>query len=234
MCFLFTFAREYGIIESARDALPYAVIFLKWAEKMEFHEKLQELRKQKAITQEELAQRLYVSRTAVSKWESGRGYPNLDSLKAIARFFDITVDALLSGDELLTLAEEDTRQKETRFRDLVYGLLDLSIAMLLFLPFFATRESGAVQSASLLSLVGVQPYLKVAYLAIVLGMTLLGVLTLALQACRLVAWQRSKAPISLGLGAALVLLLTISSQPYAAVFAFALLAIKGLMLIKWR
>ena len=52
--------------------------------------------------------------------------------------------------------------------------------------------------------------------------------------CRSVAWQRSKAPISLGLGAALVLLLTISSQPYAAVFAFALLAIKGLMLIKWR
>ena len=38
---------------------------------MEFHEKLQALRHQKGWTQEELAQRLYVSRTAVSKWESG-------------------------------------------------------------------------------------------------------------------------------------------------------------------
>ena len=47
---------------------------------MEFHEKLQELRRQKGITQEELAQALYVSRAAVSKWESGRGYPNIDSL----------------------------------------------------------------------------------------------------------------------------------------------------------
>jgi len=64
---------------------------------MEFHEKLQELRKQKGLTQEKLAESLYVSRTAVSKWESGRGYPNIDSLKAIAGFFEITIDELLSG-----------------------------------------------------------------------------------------------------------------------------------------
>ncbi len=51
---------------------------------MEFHEKLQELRKQRGMTQEELATALYVSRTAVSKWESGRGYPSIDSLKAIS------------------------------------------------------------------------------------------------------------------------------------------------------
>ena len=54
---------------------------------MEFQEKLQQLRKQKGLTQQELADQLYVSRTAVSKWESGRGYPNIDSLKAIAAFF---------------------------------------------------------------------------------------------------------------------------------------------------
>ena len=47
---------------------------------MEFHEKLQELRKQKNLTQEELSEILFVSRTAISKWESGRGYPSIDSL----------------------------------------------------------------------------------------------------------------------------------------------------------
>ena len=54
---------------------------------MDFSKKLQELRKQKGLTQEELAKKLYVSRTAISKWESGRGYPSIDSLKEIAKFF---------------------------------------------------------------------------------------------------------------------------------------------------
>lgn len=54
---------------------------------MEFGEKLQGLRKSKNLTQEELAEALYVSRTAISKWESGRGYPNIDSLKEISNFF---------------------------------------------------------------------------------------------------------------------------------------------------
>ena len=52
---------------------------------MELYEKLQQLRKEKGWTQEELAELLYVSRTAISKWESGRGYPSIDSLKAISK-----------------------------------------------------------------------------------------------------------------------------------------------------
>ena len=82
---------------------------------MEFNEKLQQLRKQKEITQEELAVAIYVSRTAVSKWESGRGYPSIDSLKALSKFFGITIDELLSGEELLIIAEEDTNQKRNRW-----------------------------------------------------------------------------------------------------------------------
>ena len=199
---------------------------------MEFNEKLQELRKQKGLTQEELAEKLYVSRTAISKWESGRGYPNIESLKAIAKFFSVTVDELLSSGEVLTIAEEDSKRKEKHFRDLMYGLLDICIALLLFLPFFAEDADGIIQSVSLIALDGVQTYLKIAYLAVVIGTTVMGVLTLTLQNCQASIWVKSKTAISLALGALLVLLFMISSQPYAAVFAFALLAIKALMLIK--
>ena len=199
---------------------------------MEFNKKLQELRKQKGLTQEELSEKLYVSRTAISKWESGRGYPNIESLKAIAKFFSVTVDELLSTDEALTIAEEDNKRKEKHFRDLIYGLLDLCIAMLLFLPFFASDTDGIIQGVSLIALNGVQSYLKTAYFVIVIGLSAIGVLTLALQNAQTVVWAKSKTTVSLTFGAILVLLLTVSTQPYAAVFAFVLLAIKALVLIK--
>ena len=74
---------------------------------MEFHEKLQELRKKRGLTQEELAEALYVSRTAISKWESGRGYPSIDSLKEISSYFSVTIDDLLSSEKLLFIAEKE-------------------------------------------------------------------------------------------------------------------------------
>ena len=107
---------------------------------MEFNEKLQELRKNKKLTQEELAEDLYVSRTAISKWESGRGYPNIDLLKEIAKYFSVTIDELLSGDEVLSIAEEDNKQKEKHLKSLVSGLLDTSILMFFFLPFFGQKQ----------------------------------------------------------------------------------------------
>ena len=201
---------------------------------MELNEKLLELRKQKGLTQAELAEILFVSRTAVSKWESGRGYPNIDSLKAIAKFFGITIDELLSGEELLTIAEEDSRKKENRLRDLVFGSLDCSTAMLFFLPFFGQKAPPVIQAVSLLSLTEAKLYLRTAYVAAVAGMAFLGILTLALQTCQNPIWMKNKHKLSWMLNAAGALLFIISSQPYAAALLFLFLAVKALMLIKWQ
>lgn len=199
---------------------------------MEFNVKLQELRKKKQLTQEELAEALYVSRTAVSKWESGRGYPNIDSLKAIALFFGTTVDELLSGEELLTLAEEDTKQKERHFLDLIFGLLDLSVSLFLFLPLFGQKSAGTVQEVSLLSLSAVAPYLKIGYYTVVFGLIAIGFLTLALQKCEKAFWLKIKSKLSLFLNTAGVILFIISLQPYAAVFLLIFLIIKALPVMK--
>ena len=199
---------------------------------MTLGEKLKKLRTDHSLTQEELAEKLFVSRTAISKWESNRGYPNIETLKAISKFFSVSVDDLLSSDELLTIAEEDSKQKETRLKDSVFALLDLSMAMLLFLPFFAGSREGVIQSVSLIALDGIQPYLKAAYFAVVTATVFVGVLALALPNCQKSFWLKSKTNLSLLLGMAAVLLFVVSSQPYAAVFAIALLAIKIFMVIR--
>ena len=199
---------------------------------MEFNEKLQELRKQKGLTQEELAEALYVSRAAVSKWESGRGYPNIDSLKEISRFFSVTIDDLLSGSEILTIAEEDQKQKNSLLLDLVFGLLDLSVSMFLFLPIFGQREHDTVYEVSLLALSNIAPYLMGAYIAIIAGMILWGILTLALQNCNGKFWVNYKRRISFLLGGLGTLLFIVSMQPYAAALLFIFLSIKILIFVK--
>ena len=133
---------------------------------------------------------------------------------------------------MLTIAEEDQKQKESHLRDLVFGLLDLSVAMLFFVPFFGQKADSYVQAVPLLSLTGVAPYLKATYFAVVIGMIAFGILTLTLQNYRGAFWLRNKSMISLALNAAGALLFIISSQPYTATFLFIFLAIKAVMLIK--
>ncbi len=200
---------------------------------MEFNEKLQELRKDKKLTQEQLAEVLFVSRTAISKWESGRGYPSIDSLKEISKYFAISLDDLLSSEEILTVAQEDSQRKIHYFQDLVFGLLDCSVVMFLFLPFFGQRASDVIEEVSLLSLTQSPEYIKIPYLIIVIALITCGVLTLTLQNCTSSFWMKMKGKMSLGLSTLGALLFMISLEPYAAMFTFLLLVIKALILIKW-
>ena len=199
---------------------------------MEFHEKLQELRKQREMTQEELAEILYVSRTAISKWESGRGMPNVESLKAISKFFGISLDDLLSNEELLILVEDDHRQKETDLRDMVFGMLDTCMALLLFLPLFGEQMDGAVHEVSLVGLSGTQLYLKVIYYVVVIGLSFLGMMTFLLQTHRKRIWILTKQKLSLYLSVLGVIVFIVGKQPYAAVMIFVFLTVKLKLLIK--
>ncbi len=196
---------------------------------MEFNKKLQELRKQKNITQEQLANELFVSRTAISKWESGRGLPSIDSLKAIAVFFEVTVDDLLSSNELLFLAQEDSRQTKSHSVDIVFGLLDTCSLLLLFLPFFAQRIDGELYELSLLNLTLISPYLRLIFLVLVCLLTLCGTLTLVLQNCTNSIWLMLKSKLSLILSTITVLVFVLCLQPYPAIFILTFLAIKILI-----
>lgn len=71
---------------------------------MKFSDKLKILRAENNLTQDELADKVYVTRTAISKWETDNGYPSIESLKQIATLFKTTIDELIS--------EEDIKHKE--------------------------------------------------------------------------------------------------------------------------
>lgn len=199
---------------------------------MEFHKKLQELRKQKGLTQEELAEKLYVSRTAISKWESGRGYPNIESIKDIAKFFAVTIDELLSGDEVLKIAENDVKNKENHFLDILFGLLDVSVILLLFLPFFAQKIDGIIYEVSLFNLTHISSYLKIAYFSIVFLIIATGIVTLVLRNCSFALWTKIKRTISLVGNGVGVIIFIVGLQPYPAVILLFFSIIKVFMLIK--
>ena len=213
----------YGILSrisirlnvSYRFSLPdFYAILLQKAETvvnisiMEFHEKLQELRKKKGLTQEELAEQLYVSRTAVSKWESGRGFPNIESLKAISKYFSVSLDELLSSEALMV------------------------IALLFFLPFFGQRTDSLIAEVALPVLTALQPWLKTVYLIMTAAMVITGILLLALQNHRCHFWMQNKIRLSLCLQVASAFLFIMSRQPYAAAFTFLFLIIKAVLLYK--
>ena len=162
--------------------------------KMDMGNKIRELRKKKGITQKELAKAIFVSRTAVSKWESGRGYPNIDSLKAIALYFSVSLDELLSSSRVNTIEKKEKRLK--KLRDPLFALSDISTLLLLFLPIFAERRNGYLSVGSLLSLDGIKPYLKISYIVMISLVAMFGILTLLLQECRAKLWNKSKSTIS--------------------------------------
>lgn len=197
---------------------------------MEFNEKLQQLRKNKGLTQEELAQAIYVSRTAVSKWESGRGYPNIDSLKELAKFFSVTVDELLSPDEIIIAAEEEKQELIGNYTSLLCHVLDVFTALLLLIPVFGNGADK--QSVSLFALTDTQPWIKI-IVVVIIGLTVLnGICGLIISRFDKPLWSKHRFVTGIALSVIACLLFIITRQPYAGVFCFAILIIKGWLLFR--
>jgi transcriptional regulator with XRE-family HTH domain len=82
---------------------------------MNFAEKLKTLRKQKGISQEQLAEKIYVSRQAITKWESGNGIPDIENLIAISALFNESLDSLLSEEKSLISKNEFLYNSRTEY-----------------------------------------------------------------------------------------------------------------------
>ncbi len=200
---------------------------------MEFNEKLQELRKKKGLTQEELAEALYVSRTAISKWESGRGYPSIDSLKDISKFFSVSIDDLLSGEKLLSLAERENKSNIRNMCDLLFGIVDLFAVILVVLPLYPNTIDGFVYSVNLLNYIQVSEFNKLVYWIIFILLMIIGILKVIITRIKAEKSNKILIEVSIAISILTVLFLALTREVYAVVVAFLLLLVKGILLLKY-
>lgn len=199
---------------------------------MEFNEKLQELRKSRGLTQEELAEALFVSRTAISKWESGRGYPSIDSLKEISRYFSVSIDVLLSGDQLIMIAEKENKSNLNSVCDLLLGFVDLFSLLLIFLPLYPKPSNGYNYAVNLFGYVDNDAYIITTYWVLFVSLTIVGIVKILMTHFKFEKTKKAVDSLSIGLSVIAVLFLSMAKEPYAITVAFLLLLVKGVLLYK--
>lgn len=198
---------------------------------MQFNEKLRSVRLASGLTQEQLAEKVFVSRVTVSKWETGRGYPNLDSLKQLSHLFGISLDELLGSDELVAIAEAEVKTGVQKDRTLIFGLLDCLGVLMLFLPMFAVATSERIILIPLLEFHTPSDWILKTMVAVLL---LFGCTELVLQNLKAAFWQRWNPLFSFLLSFFATLLFIAARQPYPAVFMLFLLVAKGIFVIRRR
>ena len=198
---------------------------------MEFNEKLQELRKSRSLTQEELAEALFVSRTAISKWESGRGYPSIDSLKEISRFFSVTIDDLICSEEMISVAENEKREFADKSASLICNSIDILQAILLFIPAFGNGPDSS-ETVALLGLTGISPWVKIVFIVIISITILNGICGVIIVSLNKPVWNRHRLVTGVVLSILSVTVFIVTRQPYAGFICFAFLVIKGFLIAK--
>ena len=198
---------------------------------MDFGEKLKALRTERGLTQEQLAARLYVSRTAVSKWETGGGSPNLDSLQAVARLFDVSVDDLLSTDDLIVLARDERRSTARSSGMLSFGLLDVLAVVFAFIPLYGVDDGSFVRMANLADY-GASVDFGASFAvmaAAVVSLMFVGAVEIVLAAAGSRRAARIVALVGFAVQALAVVLFASTMQPYATTLMFVLLLAKDVV-----
>ena len=156
----------------------------------------------------------------------------MESLKCLSKLFGISIDELLSNDELLELAQSDKRANIGRVIGLVFGALDVITLAFLFLPLFGQQEGDYVRAVTLLNHTGMGDTLRWLYVGALLFLSAFGVFELAAELINPECWLSLCRLFSLALHAAAVFLFAVSRQPYVTALLFLLFMVKVVLLIQ--
>jgi transcriptional regulator with XRE-family HTH domain len=197
----------------------------------DFNKKLQQLRKENGLTQEQLSEKLHISRTAVSKWESGRGFPNIEALKNISTLFGVPLDDLLSDGELRSIEQKDAPENKENAAVFIFALCDFSVLSFIFLPLYGEDTGSYIKAVNLLHYTMI-PYMKVSFYLMILILCISGIFEAVIRFQGTQKLQHKSIIYSFILQSVCILLFAAAREPYATSLLFIFLLIKIIFLFK--
>lgn len=101
---------------------------------MELNNQIKKYRASMNLSQEELAEKVYVTRQTVSNWETGKSYPDIHSLLLLSSLFDISLDQLIKGDiDIMKKEINETEVKRLNHYGVIFSILFV-VSLILFVP----------------------------------------------------------------------------------------------------
>ena len=194
---------------------------------MELSKKIKQIRNDNKLTQEQFAEKMLVSRTAVSKWENGTCYPSIDSLKYMSQIFNISLDKLLSSKEILEIAKTENQSNISKYNSLLFCLLDMVRIIFIFLPLYSFKTNDFVYSVSLFNSNDLGTTLKIIFMLIFIIFLVLGIVELIFN---FKGNNRLINKISMFLDIISIFVLLFTKQPYVIALMFVIFIIKTIML----
>ncbi len=194
---------------------------------MEVNKKIQKLRKENNLTQDQLAEKLGVSKTYIAKLENGKILPSVKDIKNIARILDVNASDLTSFDDLIFIAESDNYNRSDRKTTLFFAILDILSISFIFMPFYV-KNNGAM---TLIELKPLSSLLYMAYLVLLIVSFIVGVLEIVFSANNKKNKLKNVKLISVVVYALSILVFALSKQSYITAFLFLFLMIKILFLL---
>ena len=194
---------------------------------MEVNKKIQKLRKENNLTQDQLAERLGVSKIYVARIENGKILPSVKDIKNVARILDVNVSDLTSFDDLIFIAENDNYNRLDRKTSLFFAILDILSISFIFMPFYVKNNNAM----TLIELKPLSSLLYIAYLVLLIVSFIVGVLEIIFSANNKKNKLKNVKIISVVVYAFSILIFALSKQSYITAFLFLFLMIKILFLL---
>ena len=195
---------------------------------MELSKKIKQIRNDNKLTQEQFAEKMLVSRTAVSKWENGTCYQSIDSLKYMSQTFNISLDKLLSSEEILEIAKTENQSNISKYNSLLFCLLYIVRIIFIFLPLYSYKTNDFIYSVSLLNSNDLGTTLKIVFMLIFIMFLILGIIELIFN---FKGNNKLINKISIFLDVTSIFVLLFTKQPYVIALMFVIFIIKTIMLV---